>query len=509
MVKKLKRVHQHRHMFVGALGAVGLLTLTAQAASASEVTVKPGDTVWGIAQQHGLTTQAIEAANPTKIKKISSTVDLIQVGQQLTLPDGQSTPAPTQTGSSNGTYAVQPGDQLTAVAQRFGITAGQLRQWNQLTSNQLVAGQQLQVTDPNATAAGETNGDVATAGVGPVTNQGSQPNASTVSGSAVTAEENAATMASGQSLSAPQPTAVTGQQVSGTTPSTVVAGNTDQSTLANTQMVGQNDQVSGQQPTSSLSGEGNQTSSQGPVTFSTQPSTQPVNNSVATSQQPVQSQQSVQSATTPASAAPVSQQPAQPTAGQEQPLASQQPAQSTAGTGQSVVNQQSAGSATSQQSGQSVSDQPASSSPATSNQQPATSTQPAQSSSSTGASDLQTGSVVSLATKIATSNSVPYVWGGNSLKGMDCSGFVDYVYAHAENKQLPHNSVALESYVNQHAVSQAQPGDILFWGNHGSTYHVAIYTGNNQYAAAAKPGTNVSIYTLSPYFTPSFAGTVK
>lgn len=503
MVKKLKRVHQHRHMFVGVLGAVGLLTLTAQAASASEVTVKPGDTVWGIAQQHGLTTQAIEAANPTKIKKISNTVDLIQVGQQLTLPDGQSTPAPTQTGSFNGTYAVQPGDQLTTVAQRFGITEGQLRQWNQLTSDRLVAGQQLQVTDPNATAAGVTNDNVPTASAGPVTNQGGQSNASTVSGSAVTAEENAATMASGQSLSAPQPTAVTGQQVSGTTPSTVVAGNTNQSTLANTQMAGQSDQVSGQQPANLISGESNQTSSQGPVAFSTQPSTQPVNNSVATSQQPVQS------ATTPVSAAPVSQQPVQSTASQGQSLASQQPAQSTAGTGQSVVNQQPAGSATSQQPGQSVSDQPASSSPTTSNQQPATSTQPAQSSSSTGASDLQTGSVVSLATKIATSNSVPYVWGGNSLKGMDCSGFVDYVYAHAENKQLPHNSVALESYVNQHAVSQAQPGDILFWGNHGSTYHVAIYTGNNQYAAAAKPGTNVSIYTLSPYFTPSFAGTVK
>ena len=122
---------------------------------------------------------------------------------------------------------------------------------------------------------------------------------------------------------------------------------------------------------------------------------------------------------------------------------------------------------------------------------------------------MQSGSVVSLAVKVANSNSVSYVWGGNSLSGMDCSGFVDYVYAHAENKQLPHNSVALESCVNQHAVSQAQPGDILFWGQHGSSYHVAIYTGNNRYAAAAQPGTNVSIYTLSPYFAPSFAGTVK
>jgi cell wall-associated NlpC family hydrolase len=128
---------------------------------------------------------------------------------------------------------------------------------------------------------------------------------------------------------------------------------------------------------------------------------------------------------------------------------------------------------------------------------------------STTNSNLQSGSVVSLATKIANSNSVPYVWGGSSLSGMDCSGLVDYVYKNAEGKQLPHNTVALESCVNQHSVSQAQAGDILFWGQHGATYHSAIYIGNNQYVAAAKPGTNVSTYTISSYFMPSFAGTVK
>lgn len=123
--------------------------------------------------------------------------------------------------------------------------------------------------------------------------------------------------------------------------------------------------------------------------------------------------------------------------------------------------------------------------------------------------NLQSGSVVSLASKIASSNSVPYQWGGNTLNGMDCSGFVQYVYANAEGKQLPHNSTAMESYVNQKPVSQAQSGDLLFWGNHGSSYHVGIYMGNNQYAAAAKPGTNVAVYNLNSYFKPSFAGTVK
>lgn len=136
-------------------------------------------------------------------------------------------------------------------------------------------------------------------------------------------------------------------------------------------------------------------------------------------------------------------------------------------------------------------------------------TTPTQSQAPQSTTDMQNGSVVSLASKIASSNSVPYVYGGSSLSGMDCSGFVDYVYANAEGKQLPHNTVALEGCVTTKEVSQAQPGDLLFWGEHGSTYHVAIYMGNNQYAAAAVPGTNISIYTISGGFMPSFAGTVN
>lgn len=131
-----------------------------------------------------------------------------------------------------------------------------------------------------------------------------------------------------------------------------------------------------------------------------------------------------------------------------------------------------------------------------------------QSSTTTSNANLQSGSVVSLAVKLAGAN-IPYVWGGSSLSGMDCSGLVAYVYSHAEGINLPHYTVALESSVNKHSVASAQPGDILFWGSAGATYHAAIYIGNNQYVAAPTEGQNVQIQTISSYFMPSFAGTVK
>ena len=123
-------------------------------------------------------------------------------------------------------------------------------------------------------------------------------------------------------------------------------------------------------------------------------------------------------------------------------------------------------------------------------------------------SDLQSGSVVSLAVKLANAG-IPYVGGGSSLSGMDCSGFVAYVFQNAEGKSLAHYTVSLESEVTQKSVSDAQPGDLLFWGNHGSTYHVAIYIGNGQFVAAPEPGENVQVQSISSYFMPSFAGTVN
>lgn len=95
------------------------------------------------------------------------------------------------------------------------------------------------------------------------------------------------------------------------------------------------------------------------------------------------------------------------------------------------------------------------------------------------------------------------------MSGMDCSGLVAYVYQHALGVSLPHNTVSQEAYVSTHSVGSAKPGDILFWGSKGATYHDAIYLGNNQFVAAPEPGQNVKVQSISKYFMPSFAGTLK
>ncbi|MBF7133184.1 DUF1175 family protein [Pediococcus pentosaceus] len=130
------------------------------------------------------------------------------------------------------------------------------------------------------------------------------------------------------------------------------------------------------------------------------------------------------------------------------------------------------------------------------------------SSSATTTTTQNTGSVTGLARSLAN-NTIPYVWGGKTTSGFDCSGFVSYVYQHSAGISLPSYTVAMESYVTKKSVSAAQPGDLLFWGSAGSTYHVAIYLGNNQYANAPTFGQNAKVSTISSYFYPSFAGSVR
>lgn len=127
--------------------------------------------------------------------------------------------------------------------------------------------------------------------------------------------------------------------------------------------------------------------------------------------------------------------------------------------------------------------------------------------------NTQAERIVNLAIQYANQG-IPYVWGGNTPSGFDCSGLVQYVYAQ-NGIALNRNTVGQEQNVATTDVSSvadvvnnAKPGDLLFWGQHGATYHVAIYIGNGQFVAAPQPGQNVDIENVSNYFMPSFIGRV-
>ena len=100
------------------------------------------------------------------------------------------------------------------------------------------------------------------------------------------------------------------------------------------------------------------------------------------------------------------------------------------------------------------------------------------------------------ATAVAAARSalgVPYVYGGASMKGFDCSGLTMWSWAHA-GVYLPHSAAMQYSVTRRVSTSDLQPGDLLFF--YSPISHVAMYIGGGQEIAASHTGTVVSVYPV-------------
>jgi cell wall-associated NlpC family hydrolase len=96
----------------------------------------------------------------------------------------------------------------------------------------------------------------------------------------------------------------------------------------------------------------------------------------------------------------------------------------------------------------------------------------------------------------------PYVYGGASPSGFDCSGFVMYVYAQV-GVSLPHNAAAQYGYGTPVSRSQLQPGDLVFFNGLG---HDGIYIGGGQFIHSPHTGDVVKISSISGWYSSTWVG---
>jgi len=97
---------------------------------------------------------------------------------------------------------------------------------------------------------------------------------------------------------------------------------------------------------------------------------------------------------------------------------------------------------------------------------------------------------------------VPYVWGGSSPSGFDCSGLVAYVYAQV-GVSLPHYTGAQWNVGVPVSRSDLQPGDLVFFDGLG---HVGIYIGGNAFIHAPHTGDVVKISSISGWYADTYVG---
>ncbi len=101
----------------------------------------------------------------------------------------------------------------------------------------------------------------------------------------------------------------------------------------------------------------------------------------------------------------------------------------------------------------------------------------------------------------------PYLFGGNSKKGVDCSGFVCAIYQSVYQKKLPRTSLQQYQLCKPISIKQAKEGDLLFFKpGTKQVSHVGIYLGNNQFAhASSSKGVMISDLTQT-YYQQCFVG---
>lgn len=102
------------------------------------------------------------------------------------------------------------------------------------------------------------------------------------------------------------------------------------------------------------------------------------------------------------------------------------------------------------------------------------------------------GSVLGMAHSL---KGIPYVYGGSTTRGFDCSGFTSYVFSRA-GRSLPRTAAGQYSATSRVSRSQAQPGDLVFFSHGGGVSHVGIYLGGGNFIGA-QTSTGVAVASFN------------
>lgn len=99
----------------------------------------------------------------------------------------------------------------------------------------------------------------------------------------------------------------------------------------------------------------------------------------------------------------------------------------------------------------------------------------------------------------ASLTGIPYVYGGTSTNGFDCSGFTQFVYRRA-GISIPRTAESQRQAATK--VTNPAPGDLIFFGF--PAYHVGIYAGPGKLYHASRPGTLTSLASIWTYSNVSY-----
>ncbi|WP_409021830.1 LysM peptidoglycan-binding domain-containing protein [Dellaglioa sp. P0083] len=503
-----------KSLLLGTVGTAGLLLASNATADAATVKVQTNDTVWAFSQKYGVSIKTIETLN-----NIDANSHIIVSGQSLNIPEKDrnakasstqkstsaktSTIVTTNTSVNKTSVTVKNGDSLWSIAKENGISISALRSANGFADNSalILPGQKLTLTGSKAVAASTT---VTPAKVTPAKTVKVETNTAKPVATTPKAEVSAA-----KSVTAtPKVETATPKAAASTTNNkTVTVKNGDSlwsiaqsngitiSALCDANGLSSNSMINPGQTlnlTGSMAKVASTTTEKvvTPAKATTTPKAAASSNTTSTANTAATSSNTTSTANTAASSN---------TTSTANTAATSSNTTSTANTAATSSNTTSTANtaATSSNTASTANTAAASSNTAST-------ANTAAASSTTQTASYSASKVISVAKAYI---GTPYVWGGSTPSGFDCSGFTQYVFAKV-GINLNRNTIGQESNVSKKSTAAAQPGDLLFWGAQGSTYHVGIYLGGGQYIAAPEPGQNVKIGALA-YYPASFAGTVN